>query len=166
MKEHESLWSRFAKKMYDWGSALTMSMAAISGLTITGRRAVQSYADMEGEMANVRKFTGMTTEEVERLNESFKTMDTRSSREQLNKLAQEAGKLGIASQQAVIEYVEAADVINIALDELGEGATGISENFRRFTAMPREWAWEKPCWPWALPSTKSPKTPPLRLLIW
>ena len=123
MKEHESLWSRFAKKMYDWGSALTMSMAAISGLTITGRRAVQSYADMEGEMANVRKFTGMTTEEVERLNESFKTMDTRSSREQLNKLAQEAGKLGIASQQAVIEYVEAADVINVALDELGEGAT-------------------------------------------
>ena len=64
MKEHESLWSRFAQKMYDWGSALTMSMAAISGLTITGRRAVQSYADMEGEMANVRKFTGMTTEEV------------------------------------------------------------------------------------------------------
>lgn len=123
MKEHESLWSRFAKKMYDWGSALTMSMAAISGLTITGRRAVQSYADMEGEMANVRKFTGMTTEEVERLNESFKTMDTRSSREQLNKLAQEAGKLGIASQQAVLEYVEAADVINVALDELGEGAT-------------------------------------------
>lgn len=123
MKEHESLWSRFAKKMYDWGSALTMSMAAISGLTITGRRAVQSYADMEGEMANVRKFTGMKTEEVERLNESFKTMDTRSSREQLNKLAQEAGKLGIASQQAVIEYVEAADVINVALDELGEGAT-------------------------------------------
>ena len=106
MKEHESLWSRFAQKMYDWGSALTMSMAAISGLTITGRRAVQSYADMEGEMANVRK-----------------TMDTRSSREQLNKLAQEAGKLGIASQQAVIEYVEAADVINVALDELGEGAT-------------------------------------------
>ena len=167
MKEHESLWSRFAQKMYDWGSALTMSMAAISGLTITGRRAVQSYADMEGEMANVRKFTGMTTEEVERLNESFKTMDTRSSREQLNKLAQEAGKLGIASQQAVIEYVEAADVINVALDELGEGGDpGISENFRRFTAMPREWAWEKPCWPWALPSTKSPKTPPLRLLIW
>ena len=95
MKEHESLWSRFAQKMYDWGSALTMSMAAISGLTITGRRAVQSYADMEGEMANVRKFTGMTTEEVERLNESITTLATRSSREQLNKLAQEDGKLVI-----------------------------------------------------------------------
>lgn len=167
MKEHESLWSRFAKKMYDWGSALTMSMAAISGLTITGRRAVQSYADMEGEMANVRKFTGMTTEEVERLNESFKTMDTRSSREQLNKLAQEAGKLGIASQQAVIEYVEAAECDQRRPRRIGRGGDpGISENFRRFTAMPREWAWEKPCWPWALPSTKSPKTPPLRLLIW
>ena len=123
MSEQESLWSRFSQKMFDWGNAITMSLAAISGLTMSGRNAVQSYADMEGEMASVRKFTGMTMEEIEKLNESFKTMDTRSSREQLNKLAQEAGKLGIASQQAVIEYVEAADVINVALDELGEGAT-------------------------------------------
>ncbi len=123
MKEHESLWSRFARKMYSWGNALTMSMASVSGLMALGKRSVQDYADMEGEMANVRKFTGMAMEEVERLNDSFKTMDTRSSREQLNKLAQEAGKLGITSQQAVLEYVEAADVINVALDDLGEGAT-------------------------------------------
>lgn len=123
MREHESLWTRFSKKMFDWGNAITMSMAAISGLTMSGRKAVQSYADMEGEMASVRKFTGMTMDEVEKLNESFKTMDTRSSREQLNKLAQEAGKLGITSQDAVLEYVRAADVINVALDELGEGAT-------------------------------------------
>lgn len=123
MREQESLWTRFSQKMFDWGNAITMSMAAISGLTVSGRKAVQSYADMEGEMASVRKFTGMTMDEVEKLNESFKTMDTRSSREQLNKLAQEAGKLGITSQDAVLEYVRAADVINVALDELGEGAT-------------------------------------------
>ena len=123
MREQESLWTRFSQKMFDWGNAITMSMAAISGLTMSGRKAVQSYADMEGEMASVRKFTGMTMDEVEKLNESFKTMDTRSSREQLNKLAQEAGKLGITSQDAVLEYVRAADVINVALDELGEGAT-------------------------------------------
>ncbi|OUN70225.1 phage tail tape measure protein [Barnesiella sp. An55] len=123
MREHESLWTRFSKKMFDWGNAITMSVAAISGLTMSGRKAVQSYADMEGEMASVRKFTGMTMDEVEKLNESFKTMDTRSSREQLNKLAQEAGMLGLASQDAVLEYVKAADVINVALDELGEGAT-------------------------------------------
>lgn len=123
MSEQESLWTRFSQKMFDWGNAITMSLAAISGLTMSGRNAVQSYADMEGEMASVRKFTGMTMEEIEKLNESFKTMDTRSSREQLNKLAQEAGKLGITSQDAVLEYVRAADVINVALDELGEGAT-------------------------------------------
>ena len=123
MREQESLWTRFSQKMFDWGNAITMSLAAISGLTMSGRNAVQSYADMEGEMASVRKFTGMTMDEVEKLNESFKTMDTRSSREQLNKLAQEAGKLGITSQDAVLEYVRAADVINVALDELGEGAT-------------------------------------------
>lgn len=44
---------------------------------------------MDQEMANVRKFTGMTAEQVEDLNEEFKKIDTRTSREDLNKLAQE-----------------------------------------------------------------------------
>ena len=74
-------------------------------------------------MANVRKYTGMAAEQVEALNEEFKKMDARSSRQQLNKLAQEAGRLGMQSQEDVMGFVRAADQINVALDELGEGAT-------------------------------------------
>ncbi len=122
-KEHVSLWNRFAKKMFDWGAALQTVMAAVTGITLTARKAVQAYADMEQEMANVRKYTGMTAEQVERLNDDFKKMDTRSSREQLNQLAQEAGRLGMQSQEDVMGFVRAADKINVALDELGEGAT-------------------------------------------
>lgn len=118
-----NLWDRFAKKMFDWGAAIQTVMAAFTGVTTTARKAVQAFAEMDQEMASVRKFTGMTADEVERLNDEFKTMDTRSSREQLNQLAQEAGRLGMQSQEDVMGFVRAADKINVALDDLGEGAT-------------------------------------------
>jgi len=122
-KEQESLWNRFADKMFRWGTAIQTVMAGITGVTMTARQAVKAYAEVEQEMANVRKYTGMSAEQVETLNEEFKKMDTRSSREQLNQLAQEAGRLGMQSQEDVMGFVRAADKINVALDELGDGAT-------------------------------------------
>lgn len=122
-KAHTSLWDRFAKKMFDWGAAIQTVMSAATGITLTARKAVEAYAEMDQEMANVRKFTGMTVEQVEDLNEEFKKMDTRTSRVQLNKLAQEAGRLGMQSQEDVLGFVRAADQINVALDDLGDGAT-------------------------------------------
>ncbi len=107
----------------DWGASAATAVAAFGGIVVSGKAAVQAYADMEAEMANVRKYTGMTAEQVETLNEAFKQMDTRTSREDLNKLAQEAGRLGKTSIDDVLGFVKAADQINVALDELGEGAT-------------------------------------------
>ncbi len=80
-------------------------------------------AALDDVYADVMKTTGLTHEQVEELNEAFKKMDTRTSREQLNQLAYEAGKLGINSAEAVEQFVSASDKINIALgDVLGEGA--------------------------------------------
>lgn len=123
LREHEGLLSRLNRKVNEWGMSIASAAAAFTGLVFTARQAVQAYADMEAEMANVRKFTGMTEEDVEKLNESFKKMDTRTSREDLNKLAQEAGRLGLQSQEDVLGFVTAANQINVALDDLGEGAT-------------------------------------------
>jgi TP901 family phage tail tape measure protein len=84
---------------------------------------VKAYASMEEAMAQVTKYTGMTTEQVKDLNEAFKAMDTRTSREQLNALAGDAGRLGIQTKEAVLEFVDAADKINVSLgDELGADA--------------------------------------------
>ena len=123
LREHEGMMSRINRKVNDWGMSIASAAAAFTGMVFTARQAVQAYADMEGEMANVRKFTGMTSSEVEKLNEAFKSMDTRTSREDLNKLAQEAGRLGLQSQDDVLGFVKAANQINVALDDLGEGAT-------------------------------------------
>lgn len=123
MRENESLWERMNRKLNDWQTALAGIAAAITGIIMAGRSAVNAFADMDQEMANVRKFTGMNASEVEDLNEEFQKIDTRTGREELNKLAQEAGRLGKTSQEDVLGFVKAADQINVALDDLGDGAT-------------------------------------------
>ncbi len=99
------------------------AIASITGLTLTMRQSVEEYAKMEEAESQVIKYTGMTRDEVKQLNEEFKNMDTRTPREELNRLAGEAGKLGITGRDNVREFVEAADMINVALGEdLGEEA--------------------------------------------
>ena len=99
------------------------AIASVTGLTLTARKCVDEFAQMQEAMAQVRKYTGMSVEEVENLNEAFKEMDTRTPRERLNALAGDAGRLGITSREAVLEFVDAADKINVALGEdLGEDA--------------------------------------------
>lgn len=115
------------KRSADWfnrmqGLALG-AVAAISGITFTVKKCVEEYAKMDDEMTNVRKYTGQTAEEVERMNEDFKKMDTRTPRQKLNQLAEDAGRLGITSTAAVEEFVDGADKINVALgDDLGDKA--------------------------------------------
>ena len=123
LRNGETFWERFNRKMNDWQTTLAAGVAAVTGVVIAGRSAVNAYAEMDAEMANVRKFTGMTAEQVALLNQEFQKIDTRTSREDLNRLAQEAGRLGKTSQEDVLGFVKAADQINVALDDLGDGAT-------------------------------------------
>lgn len=115
------------KRSADWfnrmqGIALG-AVAAISGITFTVKKCVEEYAKMDDEMTNVRKYTGQAAEEVERMNEDFKKMDTRTPRQKLNQLAEDAGRLGITSTAAVEDFVDGADKINVALgDDLGDKA--------------------------------------------
>lgn len=123
LRNGETFWERFNRKMNDWQTTLAAGAAAVTGVVMAARSAVNAYADMDAEMANVRKYTGMTAEQVELLNVELKKIDTRTSREDLNRLAQEAGRLGKTSQEDVLGFVKAADQINVALDDLGDGAT-------------------------------------------
>ena len=106
----------------NWG-AITQVIGAYSGIRDVVKGSVDAFAEMDQEMNNVRKYTGQTIEEVQRMNEEFKQMDTRTPREQLNQLAGSAGRLGITGKQDIMDFVYAADQINLALgDDLGKGA--------------------------------------------
>lgn len=116
-------WEKFTGAMGNGFFAIVSAIGVADMFVQAGRNAVNAFAEMDQEMASVRKFTGMTEQQVEALNDEFKRMDTRTSREELNKLAQEAGRLGLQSQEDVLGFVRAANQINVALDDLGDGAT-------------------------------------------
>ena len=119
----QSLLSRTADFFNKIQGAAIAAVGAITGLTFTIRRCVEAFAQMDQEMEDVRKYTGQTKDQVVEMNEEFKNLDTRTARERLNQLAGDAGRLGIQGQQAIMEFVDAADKINVALgDDLGEGA--------------------------------------------
>lgn len=99
------------------------AIASLTGVAMTARKCVDEFAEMEEAEAQVMKYTGMTKREVKELNEELKEMDTRTPREKLNALAGDAGRLGIQGKKDVLEFVDAADKINVALGEdLGEDA--------------------------------------------
>ena len=134
LKEHAqnigtaaSAWSEMYNKVLQFGTGiggLTQILSSLDNVTSTLKQVATDLAAMDDVYSDVIKTTGMTREQVEELNESFKNLDTRTSREQLNNLAYIAGKLGISSKELVQQFVEAADIINVSMgDVLGDDAT-------------------------------------------
>ena len=98
-------------------------VASITGIMMGFRKLSEDVAKMDDIYADVEKTTNLTKKEVKELNEEFKKMDTGTSREELNRLAADAGKLGITGKKDLLDFVDAGNQINVALGEdLGEGA--------------------------------------------
>ena len=118
----------FGDKIADFGNKWVGTVASIAGgmeIFDNAKQWVSSfvdmYADMKEHMSGVSKYTGLAAEEVDELNEAFKKIDTRTPREKLNDLAADAGRLGITGKQDILDFVDAANQINLALGEdLGE----------------------------------------------
>lgn len=115
--------SKLADGFNRYGALIASGIASVTGLTLTMRKCVDAYAEMEEAQSQVIKYTGLSKDEVRELNEEFKNLDTRTPRTRLNELAGDAGKLGISAKKDVMEFVQAADMINVALGEdLGKDA--------------------------------------------
>ena len=116
-------WQKFTKFLNDSWGGLAIIASSTMGLSMTIRKVTQDYADMEEAMADTRKYTGLADPAIRDLNESLKGMDTRTSRKELNELAGAAGRLGKTSKQDILDFVDAGNMIKVALgDDLGEGA--------------------------------------------
>lgn len=78
---------------------------------------------LSDQLTDIEKTTGISGQALAELSNDINKIDTRTSVEELNKLAIAAGKLGISGKQDVMEFVEAGNIINVALGEdLGEDA--------------------------------------------
>jgi TP901 family phage tail tape measure protein len=118
-----STFSRMAGTFNKYFAVLGAAVAGITGLTLKFRQLAQDVAKLDDTYSDVMKTTGMTRDEVVLLNESLKRMDTRTTREELNLLARDAGKLGISGKKNILDFVEAGNQIRVALGEdLGDDA--------------------------------------------
>lgn len=123
MRATNSIMSRLSDSFNKYWGMATTAAASIAAGSLALRSAAKKAAEIDDIYSDVMKTTGLTRDEVAALNEEFKTMDTRTSREALNALARDAGKLGITGKENVMQFVRAANQINVALGEdLGEGA--------------------------------------------
>lgn len=122
-RETHSWLSRTGDKFNKYFGLVTAGIASITGMSMALRGASEKAAQMDDVYSDVMKTTGLTRAEVVLLNDEFKKLNTRTSREELNQLARDAGKLGIEGSKNILEFVTAANKINVALKEdLGEGA--------------------------------------------
>lgn len=113
-------WSKAANGFNKYAAMITAGAAALAGFAFSALEVIKRNAELSDSMADVMKTTGLTKQEVEGLYAEFGKMNTRTSRAELLKLAEEAGRLGITGKKGVLEFVRAANQLSVALgDDLG-----------------------------------------------
>jgi TP901 family phage tail tape measure protein len=106
---------------------ITAGLAVLSGFALSLKSIITGNAKLDDSFADIRKTTGMTTEEVKALNSQLGKINTRTSRDELRQIAVVAGQLGIAKDQ-VFGFTKAVDQLNVALgDEFQGGAEQVSK---------------------------------------
>lgn len=79
--------------------------------------AKQSWLQYDEALVDAMKTTGLSRDEIEELSAELKKFDTRTAQNELLSLARVGGKLGISGKEDLLEFVSAADKINVALKE-------------------------------------------------
>lgn len=107
-------------------TVLRTASSALRRFVSATQEYVDAYATLDDAMSAVQKTTGMTREEVELLKNSLQSIDTRTSTEQLLKIAEIGGRMGLAKEE-IRDFTEAVNKANVALgDSFQGGAEEIS----------------------------------------
>jgi len=127
-KESVNAFDQIGKTMRRLASYVLV-YAGFNELTAGLRNLYDMNIRLSDQMADIQKTTGLYGQELEDLTDRISKLDTRTPVEQLNNLAVAAGKLGISAKEDIMGFVEAGDIINVALGEdLGQEAiTGLSK---------------------------------------
>lgn len=115
-----------------WNTALK-NLTAYVGLFAVFNQVKTYFVDLfrlnmkfADQLTDIRKVALSTTDEIANLSRELAKIDTRTSLEELNRIAYAGAKLGIQTQggtMALAGFVRAADQVNVALKEdLGEEA--------------------------------------------
>lgn len=122
-KELESEAKRLRDNWMAVGGAAAVvqgAFAALKNFVSATQEYVDAYATIDDAMSAVQKTTGMTREEVEALKNSLQNIDTRTSTEELLKIAEIGGRIGLAKEE-IEAFARSVDVANVALGDSFQG---------------------------------------------
>nr|DAQ85580.1 MAG TPA: tail tape measure protein [Caudoviricetes sp.] len=106
-----------------WDSWRGVSVLANNLLQLYGQfsgqieQARQSWLEYDEALVDAMKTTGLSRDEIEQLSAELRKFDTRTAQNELLALARVGGKLGISGKEDLLQFVSAADKINVALKE-------------------------------------------------
>ena len=109
------------------GIAVAFAGLAVMGIFTWMKGLITGAGDLEDQLANVRKATGMTAEEVKALNKEFGNINTRTATKDLRAIAVVGGQMGFAGKD-ILGFVRAMDMAAVALgDEFTGGAEEVAQ---------------------------------------
>jgi TP901 family phage tail tape measure protein len=138
LKDYDNQIGRNQRNVGNYATALSGLAGAfgitlgVAGLVSASKAIVTQNAILSDSLADVRKTTGLTAEEVAKLDEQLLKLDTRTSRGALLSIAEGAGRIGVAKED-LAGFVEQVDKVVVALgDNLGGTADEIATQMGRF----------------------------------
>jgi tubulin-specific chaperone A len=96
------------------------TVAAFTGVAYSISKIIDINGKLSDSQADVMKTTGMTKAEVDDLTKSFSALETRTSRLDLLKIAEQGGRLGVPKAE-IADFVKS---MNVAAVALGDSFTG------------------------------------------
>lgn len=120
-KKQGGAWSTALKNLTEY-VGLFQVFSMLQGVITS---AIKKNFEYSSSLTDIRKVSGLTSEEIEKLSASLAQIETRTNLEGLAKLAYEGAKLGMGQygSEGLAGFVRAADQINVAIgEEMGEKA--------------------------------------------
>lgn len=121
VNKHGNAWSTALKNLTAY-AGLFQVFYAVKG-TVTS--AIKKIFEYSSSLTDIRKVSGLTMQDVNKLSEELAKIDTRTSVDGLAQLAYQGAKLGMGKYgiEGMKQFVAAADQINVAIgEEMGEEA--------------------------------------------
>lgn len=121
VNKHGSAWNTAIKNL----TAYAGLFQAFNAIKDTVTSAIKKNFEYSSSLTDIRKVSGLTMQDVNKLSEELAKIDTRTSIDGLAQLAYEGAKLGMDKYgvDGMAQFVKAADKINVAIgEEMGEEA--------------------------------------------
>lgn len=121
VNKHGNAWSTALKNLTAYAGLFQIFNAVMGTVT----SAIKKNFEYSSSLTDIRKVSGLTMQDVNKLSEELAKIDTRTSVDGLAQLAYQGAKLGMGKYgvDGMAQFVKAADKINVAIgEEMGEEA--------------------------------------------